>query len=267
MGIAILALASWLAAAEHTVLYDVQFDSPLHRVGEPPTISGAPFPRFRPTGIPGGEPTVVESVCSLNDQPVRFDADRKFIHSEVLAFEIQRDFSRYLISMDVCILGLAPSHPSGGGSGFSVFLHSRELDVIRFQSDGSVLFQRSDDGVQMLDAVIGRFHVGSSYTLQIVVDQVEKTISVRIGDGDLFISEYRGGLAPRSSFRPTEYPVCRGRSRSRQRQHRCRKVSRSAANKAVAADAQQLVPFAPWYRSGGGLCASALLGAAEPHVR
>ena len=74
--IIVLVLAPWfrptVAEAETTLLYDVDFGTPPHTVGQPPVIGNGDAPRKTPTSIPFGDPTVVTTLGGLTDQPCAF---------------------------------------------------------------------------------------------------------------------------------------------------------------------------------------------------
>ena len=57
-----------------SVLYDLDFGSPPHTVGQLPVIGGGAAPRNTVSSIPFGTPTVVASVGPLTDQPLSLDS-------------------------------------------------------------------------------------------------------------------------------------------------------------------------------------------------
>ena len=65
----VLALA---APAEAVLLYDVDFGTPPHTVGQPPVTGTGPAPRETPTGSLGGDPTVLAAFEDMIDQPCCF---------------------------------------------------------------------------------------------------------------------------------------------------------------------------------------------------
>ena len=62
------------AYALTTLLYDLDFSSPTHVLGSPPTTGAGPAPRDTVSSIPFGTPTVVSSFGSLTDQPLEFNS-------------------------------------------------------------------------------------------------------------------------------------------------------------------------------------------------
>ena len=73
LALALVSLAAALCPAEVVVvLYDVDFGSPPHIVGEPPLVGAEAVPRDRPTQLIFTRPVVEESVGLLDDQPGAF---------------------------------------------------------------------------------------------------------------------------------------------------------------------------------------------------
>ena len=76
-----LSLIAFWGPCPEIVLYDVTFDSPLHTVGQPPTLGGGPGPRATPTNAYGylynffARPKVQSSFGPLTDQPLVYDGN------------------------------------------------------------------------------------------------------------------------------------------------------------------------------------------------
>jgi len=117
-----LALGSAGAASAAQLLYDVDFSSPLHTVGAPPTTGVGPFPRQTVSEIVFEPPEVVASSSGLIDQPLQFqwEAGGGQVDYDQIAFYLGVGASTYEISFDISVdyLGLDGSLPDI----FSIFL-------------------------------------------------------------------------------------------------------------------------------------------------
>src|SRR5262245_56276700 len=74
LALVLVPLVTSSPARAATLDYNVTFSSPLHTVGQPPTIGAGPAPRATVSAIPFGTPQVVASQGTLTTQPLRFSS-------------------------------------------------------------------------------------------------------------------------------------------------------------------------------------------------
>jgi len=186
----VLVISNYSAKAESIVqLYDVNFSSPLHTVGQLPTIGTGPPPRQTPTRITGGTPTVVEALGALTDQPLRFNSklygsgyvyDKLEFDLYMYEFNSPFDelFPRYLIEMDVLI--------ESPGEGFRVFVETPQIRRIDFKPDETVSVYVPDGS----NETIGTYSLGAPSALRIELDLEEKWWSVSINGSRLYAGPF-----------------------------------------------------------------------------
>ncbi len=164
MAIVLVSPLSVYAQSLYT-LYDVDFSSPLHTVGEPPARGDGPAPRRTPTGIGFGSPVVVDALGELDDQPLRFEVDpansphfaqlilvlREFYDSPM------EKFSGYRIEMDVMIESLSEDR-------LTILLDTPSVRNVYFNPDGTVEQRGS-----FPSTIIGSYSLGKSLRLRIDV--------------------------------------------------------------------------------------------------
>ena len=117
-----------------TIYYDIDFSSPEHRVGDPPTVgdSSSLISRIR-----FGEPIVSESFGALQDQPLVLNCAGNpgiFYYDQIqLDMDIESDF--FYSSFDLIIQNL-----KGSENWFSIFYDNPNAAAIRFNNAGSFRF-------------------------------------------------------------------------------------------------------------------------------
>jgi hypothetical protein len=72
IGLALATLTIAGSANGQVLLYDVDFGTPPHVVGQPPVLGDGPAPRNTASTIPMGEPLVVAALGALANQPCAF---------------------------------------------------------------------------------------------------------------------------------------------------------------------------------------------------
>ncbi|MHC4648599.1 MAG: right-handed parallel beta-helix repeat-containing protein [Planctomycetota bacterium] len=190
MGLAILMIVSSLCgpARSGVLLYDVDFGSPPHVVGKPPTVGDALAPRRTPTKINFGGPVVVDAVGALADQPCKFVAGQNYYRYGQLVFSMSGLGSIpgrfYILEMDILIESLLAS--SRGNSSFALLLDTPYVRNVIFTVDGNIRLYIPD----ILTQVIGTWSPGEPLHLRIEFDVVEQWCGICI-DG---IQAYTGPL-------------------------------------------------------------------------
>lgn len=137
--IVFVSLVTPALAQDAVLLYDVDFGSPPHVIGQAPVLGTDPAPRQTLTRIVFGNPIVVENLGSLADQPMHLagPGSTQFDYSQVemgIASEFDgfsEDFPRYLIEMDVLVELLQDDD-------FTIFLDTPNVRNIYFGPDGRI---------------------------------------------------------------------------------------------------------------------------------
>jgi len=148
-------------SATRILLYDVDFGTPPHIVGEPPVVGTGDPPRDTPTSIPFGDPTVVEALGLLTDQPCSFGNGTTGY--DQLQFTVQADYPGgfdeqyevYHLEMDVLVEELI-------GSYFVLLIDAPQVHNIYFNADGTMTSFPAG-----LDATFG---FGVPYCLKVTFD-------------------------------------------------------------------------------------------------
>ncbi len=176
-------LSSEIYADYKIQLYDVDFETPIHNVGEPPNIAYGIAPRSTPTLIPGiwqgfEPPIVVSSVGSLSDQPIKFSSSSGRYCQ--LKFHIAGNegfsqiFGKYVIEADILIQSLDVD--------FWVFVDTPTTRKIGFEPDGDI-------GIYVWDGAqerIGSFAFGVPLALRTEIDFVNSLWTIIINGNTIY---------------------------------------------------------------------------------
>jgi hypothetical protein len=140
---ALLAVLSVMTAlsggAWGTVLYDVDFGSPPHTVGQAPVTNTDLPPRDGPSSINFGNPTVVSEFGLLTDQPLEFNSfdgtgdQVQFTISSPFDPNLPPLVSSYNIEADLVIEAVENLF-----NPISILIDTPEVRTISFRSDGTV---------------------------------------------------------------------------------------------------------------------------------
>ncbi len=179
----VLVISNYSARAESIVqLYDVDFSSPLHTIGEPPTTGAGPAPRKTPTRIKFGTPTVVQAVGALSDQPVKFHCTSQYDQLEfcVSGYDgFSHVFPRYIIEMAVLIESV--------GQEFTILLDTPQVRNIYFEPDETVrVFIPGGSG-----GIIGGYSLTVPTSLRIDVDLEASWWTISLNDSQVYSSSFR----------------------------------------------------------------------------
>ncbi|MFI4910394.1 MAG: hypothetical protein ACIAQZ_01865 [Sedimentisphaeraceae bacterium JB056] len=161
----LILLCCCYCAAQTTLLYDVDFSSPPHTLGETVVVDDGVLPRKGPKEIRFGEPKVVSSVGALTDQPLSlsgYGAGGNTDYSQIyFGFDdsFTAAFPKYYIEMDVlieCITG-----------NLTLVLDTPSVRTLKFHDDGSVaIWGTNDAGVLDYSYSAGvPFHIGMDVDL------------------------------------------------------------------------------------------------------
>jgi len=188
--VAILAFDSSPANAGEAqqLLYDVDFGSPPHTVGEPPVTGAEDPPRGTPTGISFGDPTVVEALGLLTDQPCAFgNRTTGYDQLEFAMPDHARDgfpesYDIYHLKMDVLIERLT-------GSDFVLLLDIPHVHNIYFNADGTMTTFPS--------GLNSTFEFGVPLLLEVTYDIPGDNWTIRV-DGEVIYSDDHAGTVFRS---------------------------------------------------------------------
>jgi hypothetical protein len=155
-----------LATADdaHALLYDVDFSTPPHTVGQPPATGGGPPPRETVSQILTGDPTVLASVGALTHQPLRlnsFDGSR-----DKISFRLDNlpASDHYCLMADVLV------NQADDNGQLDFVLDAPTRPTIHFQGDGTI--KAFVSGVTADSLVIGHYALGDVVGLQISIDLV-----------------------------------------------------------------------------------------------
>jgi hypothetical protein len=99
-----------LLRADVVMLYDVDFGSPPHSVGQPPVVGAEPVPRDRPTALSFAPPTVESSVGAMDDQPMQLRVLSGMLSQAEFDLGAQTDiptgFDLYRVDYDAMVVSL-----------------------------------------------------------------------------------------------------------------------------------------------------------------
>lgn len=183
--LAIVLLVVFLGTAGHSVadtelLYDVDFSTPPHAVGSAPSIGTGQAPRDVPTQVVFGDPTVVEQLGALTDQPcsfgngttgydqLKFGVDPSHSGGFPLAFD------EYHFQMTLLI------EQYGSGELFRIFFDCPTVNSIGFYGDGTIQLYPAGE-------TIGTFVFGTPLQLRVDLDVLAEDWAVYL-DGSLAYS-------------------------------------------------------------------------------
>ena len=188
-GIVVCTVLCWAAGAEQqTLLYDVDFSSPPHVVGQTPFVGTGTIPRDKPTSTYLGDPTVVSSARALVDQPVLFRNNDSGYQQLIFEIEDQPDgkaskYPQYEITLDILLGSLGP----GINDGFSLFLgNPDELLKIHFDDAAKIWVLNGIDN----DFEIGTFPWNVPLKLEIFIDVVTSELTLHIDDTVFYAGEF-----------------------------------------------------------------------------
>ena len=155
-----------LATADdaRALLYDVDFSTPPHTVGQPPTTGAGPAPRETVSQILTGNPTVVASLGALTQQPLRlnsFDGTRDKIRFRLSNLPAS---DHYCLAADVLV------NQADVNGQLDFVLDVPTLPTIHFKGDGTITVFIA--GIIPVPVVIGNYTLGDVVSLQINIDLV-----------------------------------------------------------------------------------------------
>lgn len=144
------------------LLYDVDFGTPPHNVGQPPVTGTGPAPRETPTDIVFGDPTVVAGLGALTDQPCSFGNGTtgydqlKFAVDPSYPGGFPDAYDIYYMEMDVLVEAM-------GGMSFRIFLDLPNAHSIKFIGNGNIQIYPGNE-------VIGTYSFGVPVYLEVLLD-------------------------------------------------------------------------------------------------
>ena len=178
-------------AARGVLLYDVDFGTPPHEVGQPPALGDGPPPRDKPTAIEFGEPWVVDAVGVFSDQPLALDHIGGLGPYEQFRFALgenhgngglPQQYPTYHFSMDIMVEFLEP------GDQLRVFVDGPTAHSVQFRSSGGISAVVLGNGAYSVP--IGTFEFGVPARLAIDVDMVAEEWSIMVDGVHLFTGPY-----------------------------------------------------------------------------
>lgn len=124
------------------LLFDVRFSAPDDKPGAPPKVHEAgttqPFPSTIPSQIFMGQPTVVDALCGLKDQPLRLQSSTGTMGHEGVEFLLSQRYGLYHVELDMCVAQLAPPPRPASEPQLAVFLDFPQANAVGFFADGNV---------------------------------------------------------------------------------------------------------------------------------
>ncbi len=169
--------AAWLLAGSAfatELLYDVDFGTPPHTIGQPPETGDGPPPRDRPSEIVFGDPTVVAAFGVFTDQPCEFGNGTsgydqlKFITSATAPGGFGVAYENYHVEMNVLIGEISGT----AGNTFRMFVDLPTAHSVKFGGDNSISVYPG--------GVIGSYTDGVPVFLEIDVDMINDTWSISL---------------------------------------------------------------------------------------
>jgi PKD repeat protein len=175
-----------LTAMDSVVLYDVDFNGPVHVAGEKPETGTNIYPRKTPSSIKFGRPHVEEKFGDLDQQPCIFGGyTMGWPQYDQLEFEINKNynifsrFSKYSLRMDVLIPQL---NSIDGHEEFTILIDTPTVNLIDFKPDGSIKFGNQNS----YNYTIGNYQFNQIIKVKIDFDMTTGMIGVNINDRHLY---------------------------------------------------------------------------------
>ena len=172
------------------LLYDVDFGTPPHTVGQPPVVGRGPAPRNVPTKINFGAPTVVAAVGVMDRQPLRFRTGR--LTYDQLSFGIGNRFgdggfdfqlSRYHFELTVMMVSTTGVNPE-----LVVFFDGPTAHAVRFKGDGRINARTlGDDGYI---ETIGEWEPGVPIRLVVDIFRSAERWTIALDGEEVFSGSY-----------------------------------------------------------------------------
>jgi hypothetical protein len=220
--VCILALVAVAAVAQADVLYNIDFGSPPHTVGEPPVEGGGPPPRATISDIRFGTPLVVTDLGPLVDQPLRFEYGDQ-IALQINDLPLDDD---YALECDLVVVSVSGR--------FAIFFDAPSIRRISFKPDGTIdLFPQGD--------VIGTYEFDTLVHMRVEVDLDADTWVIYLDDVMVYLPGRRDGLrrtfqrGVRHQHHPFLEPVRRHRG-ARQRRRDLGRSRRDGKHELVAGE-------------------------------
>jgi hypothetical protein len=176
------------------VYYDIDFSSPEHIVGLPPSVGSQPT---RPSSIVFGSPTVQRSLGALNNQPLVFNTtgNAPSFYYDQIALNVAKAQQHYFVSFDMLTQNLVSSR-----NDFVVLFDTPTIRNLEFNNDGSIGIFGTRSGT------IGSFRDNTLMHFEIDIDMIKQnwTISMNsnilcnwafVPDNDIESIRFSEGLA------------------------------------------------------------------------
>jgi hypothetical protein len=182
--LACVCLAAVAAPARAVLLYDVDFEAPVHTLGAPPTLGQEPAPRKTVTMINFGTPTIAQEAGVLDGQFLRLSSTGSY---EQVSFGLGSDdggfaeqYPYYLIQSDLTIQELTDQ--------FRYHVDGPTAHNVRFTSVGGLVAVAL--GVEGYEEPIGTYEFGARISLDVRVDRQIERWTIRIDNEVVFTGDY-----------------------------------------------------------------------------
>lgn len=172
--------------APPSLLYDVDFGTPPHTVGQPPVAGGGPAPRNVPTAIRVGSPTVVAAEGVMDQQPLRLGSGTATF--DQLAFATSQfdggfsfQFPTYHFELTVMVVQNAGE--------LAIFFDGPSAHAVRFKPDGRINARTLGAGGYI--ETIGQWEAGVPMRLVVDIDRPGEQWTIALDGEDVFSGHYR----------------------------------------------------------------------------
>lgn len=184
VAIPLAALAGLLSFAPgaSALLYDLDFGTPPHTVGQTPTVGAGPAVRETVSAILSGNPLVVASHGPLTDQPCRFLTLGAVGDQIQLNLDDLPASDTYYLAVDVAITAMDPE------ASLTILFDTPDVRNIYF--DGDRIVRAFVPGSGSVD--IGTFALDSIVRLEVAIDLAADSWSIYL-DGDFAFESDFGG--------------------------------------------------------------------------
>jgi hypothetical protein len=171
------------------ILYDVDFGTPPHTVGQPPTVGRGPAPRDVPTRINFGAPTVVAAVGVMDQQPLRFGHPTSFY--DQVSFGLGNQFGdggfdfqlrRYHVELTVMMVSTGI---------LQIFFDIPSAHRVQFTSTGGDQIRAVAPGADGYDVAIGEWEPGVPIRLVVDVYWTARRWTIALDGEEVFSGPFR----------------------------------------------------------------------------
>jgi hypothetical protein len=180
----ICCLLCCICTAFGELLYDIDFSSPIHTVGQQMTIGAGSIPSRTASRNNFGEQIVISSCYGLTEQPVKLvPGDTPLVDRDYSQFQLSMSefsYPSYKLDFDVCISGM-----SSGWDGFTLLFDVPTVVRLHFSNNGYIIENDS-----RRDNIIRAYESQELLSMSVLVDIPTNTWSISCNSEHLYEGQF-----------------------------------------------------------------------------